>query len=201
MPRLFSSTRYSGTAGCSTSATGGRGWTLRYGPVRCTLTSNRCAIFLGGPCFKKFGREDSVGEDEAILERLLLLRDQVAYLKHERDTLHTFLEYQDNKRLRKAVERSLQVAVEACLDIGRRLIALEGFRYPDNDQAVFRILAEEGIVSRDLLPTLLEMARFRNLIVHDYARIDDSRVYGILKKRLSDFDAFAEAVRVYLEGE
>jgi len=142
-----------------------------------------------------------VGEDEAILERLLLLRDQVAYLKHERDTLHTFLEYQDNKRLRKAVERSLQVAVEACLDIGRRLIALEGFRYPDNDQAVFRILAEEGIVSRDLLPTLLEMARFRNLIVHDYARIDDSRVYGILKKRLSDFDAFAEAVRVYLEGE
>lgn len=142
-----------------------------------------------------------MGEDEAILERLLLLRDQVAYLKHERDTLHTFLEYQDNKRLRKAVERSLQVAVEACLDIGRRLIALEGFRYPDNDQAVFRILAEEGIVSRDLLPTLLEMARFRNLIVHDYARIDDSRVYGILKKRLSDFDAFAEAVRVYLEGE
>ncbi len=30
------------------------------------------------------------------------------------------------------------------------------------------------------------------------ARIDDARVYGILKKRLSDFDAFAEAVRAYL---
>ncbi len=56
-------------------------------------------------------------------------------------------------------------------------------------------------MSADLLPTLLEMARFRNLIVHDYARIDDARVYGILKKRLSDFDAFAEAVRAYLEKE
>ena len=51
------------------------------------------------------------------------------------------------------------------------------------------------------MPTLREMARFRNLIVHDYARIDDARVYGILKKRLGDFDAFAEAIRVYLEGE
>jgi len=142
-----------------------------------------------------------VGEDKVILERLLLLRDQVAYLKHERDALHTFLEYQDNKRLRKAVERSLQVAVEACLDIGRRIIALEGCRYPENNQDVFRVLAEEGVVPADLLPTLLEMARFRNLIVHDYARIDDARVYGILNKRLGDFDAFAEMVRAYLEGE
>ena len=141
-----------------------------------------------------------MGEDEAILERLLLLRDEVAYLKHERDALHTFLEYQDNKRLRKAVERSLQVAVEACLDIGRRLIVLEGFRYPDNNQDVFRVLAE-GVVPADLLPTLLEMARFRNLIVHDYARIDDAKVYSILKKRLGDFGIFAEVVRAYLEGE
>ena len=139
-------------------------------------------------------------EDEVILERLLLLRDEVAYLKHERDTLHAFLEYQDNKRLRKAVERALQVAVEACLDIGRRIIAVEGFRYPDNNQDVFRILAEERVLPVDILPTLLEMTRFRNLIVHDYARIDDARVYGILKKRLGDFDAFAEVVRTYLMG-
>jgi uncharacterized protein YutE (UPF0331/DUF86 family) len=113
----------------------------------------------------------------------------------------SFQTYQDNKMLRRAVERALQVAVEVCLDIGRRIIALEGFRYPENNQDVFRVLAEEGVVPADLLPTLLEMARFRNLIVHDYARIDDARVYGILKKRLGDFDAFAEMVRAYLEGE
>jgi len=142
-----------------------------------------------------------VAEDEVILERLLLLRDEVAYLKHERDALHMFREYQDNKRLRKAVERSLQVAVEACLDIGRRIIALEGFRYPENNQDVFQVLREEKVVPVDLLPTLREMARFRNLIVHDYARIDDARVYGILEKRLGDFGTFAEVVRAYLEGE
>jgi len=48
---------------------------------------------------------------------------------------------------------------------------------------------------------LREMARFRNLIVHDYAKIDNARVYGILKKRLGDFGAFAEAIRAYLENE
>ena len=123
------------------------------------------------------------------------------YLKNERDNVHSFREYTGNTRLRKAVERSLHIAVEACLDIGRRVAALEGFRYPDDNQDVFRVLAEEGVVSATLLPTLLDMARFRNLIVHDYARIDDARVYGILKKRLDDFDAFARVVQIYLEGE
>ncbi len=133
-----------------------------------------------------------------MLERLQLLRNEVDYLKSERDSLHSFQEYLENTRLRKAVERSLQVAVEICLDIGRRLISLEGFRYPDDNQDVFKVLAEEGVLSADLLLTLQEMARFRNLIVHDYARIDDARVYGILKNRLGDFDAFAEAIRAYL---
>jgi uncharacterized protein YutE (UPF0331/DUF86 family) len=54
-------------------------------------------------------------------------------------------------------------------------------------------------VSEELSTTLLDMARFRNLIVHDYARIDDAQVYGILKKRLGDFDAFARAIQTYLE--
>lgn len=49
------------------------------------------------------------------------------------------------------------------------------------------------------LPVLLDMARFRNLIVHGYARIDDALVYGILQKQLNDFDAFARAVQACLE--
>ena len=139
--------------------------------------------------------------DDAIVERLTYLRNEVSYLKQERDRVRSFREYVENVRLKKAVERSLQVAVEACLDIGRRLIALEGFRYPEDNKDVFQVLYEEGVVSEDLLPALVEMARFRNLIVHDYARVDDAKVYGILKKRLTDFDAYARAIAAYLERE
>jgi len=140
-----------------------------------------------------------VGADEIILERLEFLRNEVAYLKRERDRIHSFKEYVDDVRLRRAIERSLQISVEACLDIGRRLIALEGFRYPEDNRDVFRVLAEEGVVSKELLPTLLDMASFRNLIVHDYARIDDAKVYAILKKRLGDFDEYAKVIAAYLE--
>jgi uncharacterized protein YutE (UPF0331/DUF86 family) len=141
-----------------------------------------------------------VDADVVIIERLTLLRDNVDYLKAEGVETRDFQTYSSNVRLKKAVERSLHVAVEACLDIARHLIAREGFRFPQDYQDAFRILAEEHIVSRSLLPSLIELARFRNLIVHDYAKIDDAKVYQILKTRLGDFDAFADAVRVYLEA-
>jgi len=139
-----------------------------------------------------------VDADVVIVERLSLLRDNVDYLKTESVAAHTFREYTGNVRLKKAVERSLHVAVETCLDIARHVIAREGFRFPHDYQDAFRILAEEQIVSQGLLPSLLDMARFRNLIVHDYARIDDAKVYEILKRRLGDFDAFAAAIVAYL---
>jgi uncharacterized protein YutE (UPF0331/DUF86 family) len=139
-----------------------------------------------------------VGND-IVTERLTLLRNESQYLKQERDKVHSFKEYSDDIRLRRAVERSLQVAVETCLDIGRRIIAQEGFRYPEDNADVFRVLYEEKIVSSRLLATLIDMAKFRNLVVHDYARIDDAKVYAILKKRLGDFDAFARAIVGYLE--
>ncbi len=137
-------------------------------------------------------------KNDLILERLEFLRNEVRYLKEERDRLRSFQEYQENVRLRRAVERSLQISIEACLDIGRRLIALEGFRFPEDNKDVFQVLAEEGVVPRELLPALLDMARFRNIVVHNYAKLDDARVYGILKKRLGDFDAYARAIVEYL---
>lgn len=60
-------------------------------------------------------------------------------------------------------------------------------------------MSEEEVVPLGLLPKLINMAKFRNLIVHDYARIDNSAVFGILKRHLGDFDAFAQAIVRYLE--
>ncbi len=139
--------------------------------------------------------------DAVVAERLRLLAEYRDELLHYRAQATSFQVYQNNKMLRRAVERSLQVSVEICLDVGRRIVALEGFRYPEDNQDVFRVLTEEQVIPGNLLETLLDMARFRNLIVHNYAHVDDARVYGILHKRLADLDAFAEAVRAYLLQE
>jgi uncharacterized protein YutE (UPF0331/DUF86 family) len=137
--------------------------------------------------------------DEIVLGRLTFLRNEVKYLKQERDAVPNFRHYEEHVRLRRAVERSLQVCVEACLDIGRRIIALESYRFPEDNKDVFQVLAEEGIVGGTLLPALVKMASFRNLVVHDYAKIDDAQVYAILKHNLGDFNGYARAIVGYLE--
>ena len=136
-----------------------------------------------------------------IKERLHLLADELAYLKSERDTVNNFYVYQENVRLKKAVERSLQVAIEICFDISQRIISENGLRFAKTYRETFLVLQEEGIVSQRLGGNLQDMAGFRNLLVYDYAKIDDARVYGILKKHLGDFEAFAAAIVQYLTND
>ena len=139
--------------------------------------------------------------DKIIYERLVLLRDEITFLKQQRDQVDSLKAYADNAQLRRAVERALQVSVEIMLDIARRLIALQSLRFPADNQDTFKVLAEARIVPADLLPTLQEMARFRNLLIHEYTKIDDARVYGILRLRLGDFDAYVKAISADIAGE
>jgi len=123
----------------------------------------------------------------------------VNFLKQERDSVSSFQEFVGNIRLRKAVERALQVAIEACLDIAHYITSEEGFRYPESSADAFEVLGEEGVIPPELSPKLVNMAKFRNILVHEYVRLDNSVVYGVLKKRLGDFEEFAKAIISYLE--
>lgn len=137
-------------------------------------------------------------DDQSVIrERLKLLNEYINDLLELQDVdLQT---YQENKLIRRTVERTLHLAVEVCLDIGQHIIAREGFRTPEDNKDVFIVLSDQEVLPGELLPDLISMTKFRNLIVHDYARIDNHVVFSILKRRLGDFDAFARAIVHYLE--
>jgi len=103
-------------------------------------------------------------------------------------------EFRLDKKTRRYVERTLHLAIECCLDIGSHIIADNGWREPIDNKDIFAVLEEKGVVSRDLLPKLQKMAQFRNVLVHDYARIDPEIVYIVLKQNLSDFREFIRSV-------
>jgi uncharacterized protein YutE (UPF0331/DUF86 family) len=86
------------------------------------------------------------------------------------------------------------IALEACIDAGEHLIAGKLLRPPETYADVLASLGEAGIVDQADVPTLQAMARFRNLLIHGYATVDDRRVIEILRTRLGDFDAFRRQV-------
>ena len=55
-------------------------------------------------------------------------------------------------------------------------------------------LGEAGLISPALADRLQSMARFRNLVVHMYWRVDYGRVYDLLADGLEDLRAFSRAM-------
>jgi len=45
-----------------------------------------------------------------------------------------------------------------------------------------------------LAQNLVNMAKFRNLLVHLYWKVDDERLYQILQSQLPDIDAFIDCI-------
>jgi uncharacterized protein YutE (UPF0331/DUF86 family) len=55
-------------------------------------------------------------------------------------------------------------------------------------------LGEAGLVPADFVPTLQQMARLRNHLVHLYWEVDDEILYQIITSELDDFDRFKACV-------
>mgnify|MGYP005837846945 FL=1 len=104
-------------------------------------------------------------------------------------------ELKEDKILRRYIERTLHLAVEACLDIGNHLIADLELREPQDYKDIMVVLAEAGYLPPDRLENFKKMAQFRNVIVHDYVRVSPEILIGILRKNIEDLRLFARMVR------
>ena len=91
-------------------------------------------------------------------------------------------------------ERYLQLAIQAVLDVSHHVVADRRLSLPADHTELFEQLARHKIVSRALARKLTSMAGFRNVLVHEYIRIDRHRVYDILRHELGDFERFIRAI-------
>jgi len=102
--------------------------------------------------------------------------------------------YRNDWKVQRIVERTLHLTIEACMDVADHIVADRQLRVPDTGGATFEILAEAGVVSMDLGKALARMVGFRNILVHDYARLDLAIVLRVLHTDLVDIERFREAV-------
>jgi len=98
-----------------------------------------------------------------------------------------------------SVKYYLMIAIEACVDIGNHIIAKERVGVPESYSDCFKMLGDKNVISRGLSEKLINMAKFRNLLVHLYWKVNDEKIYEILQSELDDFDEFIKQIaRRYL---
>ncbi|OGL39911.1 MAG: hypothetical protein A3C43_01465 [Candidatus Schekmanbacteria bacterium RIFCSPHIGHO2_02_FULL_38_11] len=107
---------------------------------------------------------------------------------------YTQKEIENNLDLKGAVERYLYLAVQATIDLAEAVIAYKKLRKPSTLSESFYILKEENIISDKLSEKLVKMTGFRNVIAHDYDRLDYSIVFDVLKNKLKDVEDFLKKI-------
>lgn len=99
-------------------------------------------------------------------------------------------ELDDNLDKRWIIERGLQVCIQAVLDIGNHILSEKGIAV-DSYKDILNELGKLEIIPPDFAGKIKGMAGLRNILVHEYARVDTELLAGIVNKSLDDFKDFA----------
>ena len=103
-------------------------------------------------------------------------------------------EYRERVWERKGIERVLQEAIEAALDINAHVIAERGLDVPDDYFGGFIKVGETGILSTELAAALAPSAGLRNRLVHEYDASDDAKVLAAVGTILDLYPRYIQAI-------
>ena len=79
--------------------------------------------------------------------------------------------------------------LEACVDAAQHVCASQGYGPPATNADAVLLLARHGLLDEDVADAMAQAVRFRNLLVHGYAEVDDRRVVAYLQA-LEDVAAY-----------
>jgi len=136
--------------------------------------------------------------EKVILSRISRLREYVQALEELRR--EPYEEFLSNYMVRYTSERCLHLAIECAINIGNHIISALQLRKPEEYHDIAIILGEAGVIPREFAEQLAKMIRFRNILVHNYVRLDPSKVYSFMQERLEDFELFIKYIIDFLKS-
>ena len=128
-------------------------------------------------------------------ERILAKLDEIdGYLGELRAILPGDLTEYRRTEKRRACERLLQIAVESVIDVCNLLVSGLRLGLPGEEDDLLDKLQEAGVLSAAMTDTLKDMKGCRNILVHEYGRVDDEIVFRTVSTRLGDFTDFKREI-------
>jgi uncharacterized protein YutE (UPF0331/DUF86 family) len=105
--------------------------------------------------------------------------------------LKTFLSDIDRQEI---VIFNLQMAIQNCIDIAAHIISEEGLGVPGSISEMFYLLEENSYLDNQITEKMVKAVGFRNLIVHEYARIEIKQIFDISTKNITDLNDYLKSI-------
>lgn len=93
-----------------------------------------------------------------------------------------------------AIAMNLQRACECAIDMANYTIRQRKLGLPGSSRESFDFLHKAGLIDKSMRQLMSGMIGFRNVLVHDYQRLDLAIIQGIVENRLEDLIAFAQEI-------
>lgn len=128
-------------------------------------------------------------DSERVAVLLQRLRGEVTYLQARADTDRAALRA-DQERL-SGLKYRFVTALETVVNMAQHLCASEGWGPPGSNADSVRELGRHGVLDARLGDRVASAVGFRNILVHQYAEVDDDKVVAHLDE-VADLDAFVQ---------
>lgn len=103
--------------------------------------------------------------------------------------------FSENFSRQDAALMNIQRGCEQAIDLANYLLRQLNLGIPMDSRDSFNILAKEKIINNDLAKRLGEMVGFRNIIVHEYQKINFNIIVAVLTKDADDLLEFGKVIK------
>ena len=86
------------------------------------------------------------------------------------------------------------MAIQNCIDIAAHIISDEGLGVPGSTNEMFYLLEENGYLDHDITEKMVKAVGSRNLIVHEYEKIELGQVFEIAVKDIKDLNEYLKSI-------
>ncbi|SFE96827.1 DUF86 domain-containing protein [Nitrosomonas sp. Nm166] len=105
--------------------------------------------------------------------------------------MDTGLPFVDDQLRQDAVAMNLQRAAELTIDIANHLIKVRKLGLPRDSRESFSLLEQAGLIDTEMMRKLQGMVGFRNILVHEYQKMDMNIMVQVIEHHSRDLLAFA----------
>ena len=89
---------------------------------------------------------------------------------------------------------NLQMAIQSCIDLAAHIISEEGLGVPGSTSEMFYTLEENGYLDTDITEKMVKAVSFRNLMVHEYGKIELDQVFEVAQKDIQDLNEYLKTI-------
>lgn len=106
--------------------------------------------------------------------------------------LETGRPFEEDFLRQDAIAMNLQRSAELCIDMANHLVRQHKLGLPQDSRESFALLQEAGLIDAELAARLKGMVGFRNVLIHEYRKLDLAILLDVVEHRLDDLLRFAQ---------